>query len=106
MTLWLTMLAAGLVTLAIRWSFIGTAGAIVPPPWFVRLLRFVPIAALTALIAPDLVLAGDALSFAHPRFIAGMAAIAIAAASRDILATIGGGMCALWLAQYFLGIGA
>ena len=52
MSLWLTMLLAGAATFAIRLSFIGAAGRLDAPAWFRRMLRFVPIAALTALVCP------------------------------------------------------
>ena len=78
MTLWLTMLAAGLATFAIRLSFIGAAGRADAPAWFRRMLRFVPIAALTALVWPDLLIAQGQLSFGEPRLIAGVIAALIA----------------------------
>ncbi len=69
-----------------------------PPAWFARALRYVPIAAFAALIAPDLFAHGDVLvfDFANPRFIAGSAAFVVAALSRRVLLTIGVGMTALW----------
>ena len=73
MSLWLTVLLAGAVTFAIRLSFIGAAGRVGIPAWFERRLRFVPVAALTALIAWR---------------------------TRNVLATIGGGMLALWAMQW------
>jgi branched-subunit amino acid transport protein len=104
MTLWLTMLAAGLLTFLIRYSFIGTAGRVNPPDWFRRMLRFVPIAALTALVWPDLLMpAGEVdLSFANPRLLAGVIAALVAWRSRNIFLTIGVGMLALWGLQWWL----
>jgi branched-subunit amino acid transport protein len=100
MTLLLSMLAAGAVTFLIRLSFIGTAGSADPPRWFVRLLRFVPVAALSALVWPDLLLAGQHLSLLEPRCLAGVAAGLVAWRSGNILLTIGVGMAALWLLQW------
>jgi branched-subunit amino acid transport protein len=103
MNLWLIMLAAGIVTFAIRFSFIGAAGRVDAPGWFVRLLRFVPIAALAALVWPDLLVAGGHVDFGQARLYAGLAAAMIAWYSRSILATITGGMIALWLLQWLGG---
>ncbi len=102
MSLWLTMLAAGLATFLIRYSFIGAAGRVTPPAWFRRMLRFVPIAALTALIWPDLLLeAGGHLDFASPRLIGGLIAAAVAWTTRNIFFTIAAGMLALWCLQWW-----
>ena len=100
MTLWATMVVAGLVTFAIRYSFIGSAGRGSAPRWFVEALRFVPVAALSALIWPDLLLTGQGLDPLQPRLVAGLVAAVVAWRSRSVLATIGGGMLALWILQW------
>ena len=100
MSLWLTVLLAGALTFAIRLSFIGAAGRIGIPAWFERMLRFVPVAALTALIWPDLLIAQGAMSLGEPRLLAGLLAAAIAWRTRNVLATISGGMLALWAIQW------
>ena len=100
MNLWLTILLAGALTFAIRLSFIGAAGRMGIPAWFERMLRFVPVAALTALIWPDLLMAQAAISFGEPRLFAGLLAALIAWHTRNVLATIGGGMVALWMIQW------
>jgi branched-subunit amino acid transport protein len=101
MNLWFVLVAAGLITFATRLSFIALSGRYQPPSWFVVLLPFVPIAALTALIAPDLLLIAGQLSIGldNPRFWAGLVAIAVAAWRRNILLTIGCGFVALWAMQ-------
>ena len=103
MSLWLAILAAGLGTFLIRYSFIGAAGRFGAPAWFRRMLRFVPIAALTALICPDLLLEAGALDadFADPRLFAGLAAAAVAWRTRNIFLTIGIGMLVLWGLQWW-----
>lgn len=100
MSLWLTVLLAGALTFAIRLSFIGAAGRAGIPAWFERTLRFVPVAALTALIWPDLLIAQGAFSLGEPRLFAGLLAALIACYTRNVLATIGGGMLALWMIQW------
>lgn len=100
MSLWLTILLAGIATFAIRYSFIGSAGRITIPSWFEHMLRFVPIAALTALVWPDLLTAHGAISIGEPRLIAGVAAACVAWKTRNTLLTIAVGMLLLWAIQW------
>jgi len=102
--LWLTIGLAGGLTFLIRYSFIGAAGRIGAPEWFRRMLRFVPIAALTALIWPDLLMPGGELqlSLANPRLLAGLLAALVAWRTQNIFLTIGIGMLALWGLQWCL----
>ena len=100
MNLWLAMLLAGAATFAIRLSFIGAAGRMDAPAWFRRMLRFVPIAALTALVWPDLLISGGHLSFGEPRLIAGLLAAGVAWKTRSVSLTIAIGMLALWTIQW------
>lgn len=106
-TLWLTalFLLSGAVTFFTRLSFIGAEGSLRLPEWFHRWLPLVPVAALTALIAPDLVLIGGQLDLGmgNPRLIAGLVAVAVAARWRNSLLTIGTGFAVFvgmrWLFQ-------
>ncbi len=101
MNLWPTLLVAGLLTFAIRLSFIALEGRYQPAPWFVALLPFVPVAALTALVTPDLLLVAGELRFGidNPRLWAGLVAIAVAAWRKNTLLTIGSGFTVLWVLQ-------
>jgi branched-subunit amino acid transport protein len=101
MNLWWLMLICGVVTFCIRYSFIAAEGHYQPPAWFRRLLPFVPIAALTALVAPELLLVqGDILlGSGNPRLWAGLEAIVVAAIWRNTLLTIGCGFVALLVLQ-------
>ena len=102
MNLWLTMALAGLLTFLIRYSFIGAAGRFAAPPWFRGMLRFVPIAALTALIWPDMLMIDGALALGNPRLIAGLIAGLVAWRTQNIFLTIGVGMGVLWALQWWL----
>ena len=101
MSLWWLMLVCGMVTFCIRYSFIAAEGHYQPPAWFSRLLPFVPIAALTALVAPDLLLVhGEViLGSGNSRLWAGFVAIIVAALWRNTLMTIGCGFAALLVLQ-------
>ena len=99
MTIWSIMLAGGILTFLIRYSFIAAEGRFRPAPWFRRLLPFVPIAALTALVAPELLLVGGklTLTIGNLQLWAGLIAIVAAAIWRNTLLTIGVGFAALLL---------
>ncbi|MDP1734142.1 MAG: AzlD domain-containing protein [Sulfuritalea sp.] len=101
MNLWWLMLVCGLVTFCIRYSFIAAEGHYQPPAWFRRLLPFVPIAALTALVAPELLLVQGEIVFGsgNPRLWAGVVAIIVAALWRNTLLTIACGFAALFALQ-------
>ena len=96
-TLWLMMIACGVITFLIRYSFIGAQGNLRMPDWFQALLPLVPIAALTALVTPELfmVQGGISLGSGNARLWAGILAIVVAAVWRNTLLTIGVGFAAL-----------
>lgn len=103
MNIWGLMAMCGAITFAIRYSFIAAEGHYRPPTWFVRLLPFVPVAALTALVAPELVLADGvvAIGGGNPRFWAGLVAVVVAARWKNTLLTIASGFVALHVLQRF-----
>jgi branched-subunit amino acid transport protein len=101
MTLWLTILGMGLVTYAIRLSFILLLER-VEIPWRVRqALRFVPPAVLSAIVFPELLRPRGALdlSLGNARLIAGLLAALVAWRTKNILWAIAAGMGALWILQ-------
>ncbi len=99
MTIWGLMLVCGVITFVIRYSFIAAEGHFQPPAWFVHLLPFVPVAALTALVAPELLLVDGsiALGIGNARLWAGMVAIVVAVLWRNTVLTIGLGFAAFYL---------
>ena len=101
MNIWWLMVVCGVITFAIRYSFIAAEGHFRPPGWFHRLLPFVPIAALTALTVPELLLMHGELVLGsnNPRLWAGLVAIIVAAVWRNTLLTIGCGFLAFFLLQ-------
>ena len=74
MNLWVMFLLVGLLTYALRLSFVFLQGRVEMPSWFPRALRFVPIAVLSALIAPELFHPGGVLdvSLGNARLLAGL----------------------------------
>ena len=105
MNVWLIMVACGLVTFALRLSFIAAEGRVTFPRWFRLILPFVPVATLTALVAPELLLSQGALwlSWRNPRLVAGVIAVLIAAITRSVLWTLVGGFAGLALWSLMLG---
>lgn len=100
--LWLTILAAGLLTYSQRLSLIAFWGQFDLSPLMKRMLRFVPVSVLTALIIPELLLVESSLtlSLENPRLLAGLLATLVAWRTRNVLLTIITGMMALILLSF------
>jgi branched-subunit amino acid transport protein len=101
MNVWLVMVLAGLLTYAIRLSFILLFGRMEIPDWLQRALRFVPPAVLSAIIFPELLMPSGRLeiSAGNPRLLAGLIAVLVAWRTRSVIPTIVVGMLALYLFQ-------
>ena len=97
MKLWVVMIAGGALTFLTRLSFIAVEGKVALPGWFRALLPYVPVATLTAIIAPELVRPGGEwdVSLGNDRLVAGCVAIVVAAVTRNALVTICVGFLAL-----------
>jgi len=89
-SLWVVMIASGAITFLTRLSFIAAEGRVALPRWFHAMLPFVPVATLTALIAPEVLRPGGTweLSPLSPRIVAGAVAVLVAARTRNVLLTI------------------
>ena len=103
--LWLVFAAVALIALATRAIFIVLHGRASFPGWFRRALAFVPAAVLAAIAIPGtLTVAGQvSLAVDNPSLWAGIAALLVAWRTRNVTATIAGGMVALWLIQWGMG---
>jgi branched-subunit amino acid transport protein len=104
MTLWLTLLGMGLVTYAIRLSMMVLLERVTIPNRMRRALRFVPLAVLSAIFVPELLLPAGYLDLSpgNARLWAGLLAIVAAGLTRNVLLTIVVGMGALWILQAVL----
>jgi branched-subunit amino acid transport protein len=100
-TFWLTIVGAGVVTFALRLSFIALLGRIEVPTFLELALRYVPAAVLTAVVIPLLFYQDGALevSLGNERLLAGLVAVLIAWWTRNVLLVLGGGMAVLWTLQ-------
>lgn len=106
LSIWLLFLAIGLGTFTLRFLFIYLFGKIEMPEWLRRALRFVPAAALAALVFPALTHpAGQLdLSLQNFRLLAGLGGALVAWRTRNVLLTIVVGMALLWILETAFGI--
>jgi branched-subunit amino acid transport protein len=104
MNVWLTILAAGLLTYLTRLSFIFLTGRVTMPDWFMRGLRFVPAAVLTAIIVPETITWQGAPypSWRNPQIWAALVAVLVALRVKNVLIIIGAGMLAFLVFQWLL----
>jgi branched-subunit amino acid transport protein len=104
MSLWLALIGMTLVTFALRASFLLLPPHVETPALLRRALRYVPPAVLTAIWAPELLLAGHELqlSLENERLLAGVVAIAVAWRTRLTFATILSGLAALHLFAWLI----
>jgi len=99
MTLWLMILGMVIVTYSVRLSVMAWLGGDGLPPVIRRGLRYVPPAALTAIIAPALLMPEGRVDVSpgNLRLIAGVVAAVVAWRTRSMLLPIGVGMVLLWV---------
>lgn len=104
-TLWAVILISGLVTFALRLSFIAFLGRVELGPLSRRALGLLPAAALAALVAPAVFYQGGTLdvSLGNERLLAAAVAALVAWRTRNTLLTLASGMLALYLFGYLLG---
>lgn len=101
---WLVILALALGTFAIRYSFIGLVGDRKLPRWAERMLRYVPVAVMPALVAPLILWPQATGGSPDPaRLIASAAALVIAASTRSVIGAVAGGMAVLYAALALVG---
>lgn len=94
-TAWSVIVVAGVLTFAIRGSFLLAVGRLerLPDP-LMELLRLIPAAALAALVAPAMLRPDGDLVLFGPRPLAGAVALVVAVVTRNVLATIAVGLLA------------
>lgn len=104
MNTWIVMLSIGILTFATRLSFIALLERLRLPPGLQRALRLVPLAVLSAIIAPELAFYKESLLISplNPRLVAGVIAAAVAYYTRNVVWTILAGMTALWVLSLWL----
>ena len=102
---WILILGMLAITFATRYSLFAFPDLRFPP--LVRQgLHYVPTAVLTAIVVPGMLLPDGrtwALAWDNAYLLAGLITIAIAALTRHLLATIGGGLLVFFLLRGWLG---
>jgi branched-subunit amino acid transport protein len=105
MQIWLLILGMALITFVIRYSLFAFPDLRFPP--LVRQgLHYVPTAVLTAIVVPGMLLPDGQhwqLSLDNAYLLGGLATILIAALSRHLLATIGGGLLVFFALRAWMG---
>ena len=106
LSIWLLFVAVGLGTFTLRFLVIYLFGKIAMPNWLSRALRFVPAAALAALVFPALTHPTGQLdvSLNNFRLLAGLGGALVAWRTRNVLLTILVGMAILWMLDVVFGI--
>ncbi|MBT6123426.1 MAG: AzlD domain-containing protein [Candidatus Puniceispirillum sp.] len=101
--IWIVMIATGLINFATRFSMFSGFAPKQLPNWLEDALGFVPIAVLTAIIAPAVLFneTGTITIVDNTRVYAALVAIIVALITRSVLATISTGLIALWTLTYF-----
>lgn len=102
LTIWLVILALGVGTFLLRWSFLGAIGNRELPGWAARALRYTAVAVLPALVAP--LVAWPAATGGQPdpaRLTAAGVTLLVGVWTRDLLAAVVAGMATLFLVLYF-----
>ncbi|MFT4793786.1 MAG: branched-subunit amino acid transport protein [Paracoccaceae bacterium] len=96
-TLWVVILSLGLGTFLIRFSFLGLVGGRALPPLAMKLLRYVPVTVIPALVTPMVVWPKATGGETDPmRMIAAAVALVVGATTKNALAAIFAGMAVLW----------
>lgn len=103
MTVWIVIIGMGIGTFLIRFSFLGLMSGRSFPDWAMRLLRYVPVAVMPGLVAPLVVWPAATGGEVDPaRMGAAIVALAIGAATRNVLGAIFGGLTTLYLLLWLL----
>jgi branched-subunit amino acid transport protein len=97
--IWIVMLGGMLVTYGTRLSFVMFVPPEKMPEQLQRALHYVPVAVLSAIVAPALVCPSGTLdiSFKNPQLWAGLVACIVAWRLRNTWLTIGIGLIVLWI---------
>ena len=103
--IWLLMVMTGIFTFGARFVMLTGWVARGLPKWLIDALGFVPIAVLTAIIVPAVLIdsATDQIIVTqNARLYAAVIATIVALLTRNVIATICSGLATLWVLQWWL----
>jgi len=96
-TIWVVIVALGIGTFVIRFSFLGLLGSRELPEWALRHLRYTAVAILPALVTPMVLWPAATGGQTDPaRLIAALLALAVGYWTQNAIATIATGLAALF----------
>lgn len=103
LSIWITIAGMALITVATRTFMLAFGDRLALPERVRHALRFAPVCALSALIAPELLTdqGAWAVSAGNPKFVAGTLAIVVMLATRSMFATMVLGMAAFLALRWF-----
>ena len=103
--IWLVMVMTGIFTFGTRFVMLTGWVARGLPKWLINALGFVPIAVLTAIIVPAVLIdpATEQIIVTHnARLYGAIIATIVALLTRNVIATISSGLATLWVLQWWL----
>ena len=98
------MILTGLFTFSTRFVMLTNYIARGLPNWLIDALGFVPIAVLTAIIVPNVLIdpiTQKILLLGNERLVAAIIATVIALLTRNVITTICSGLCTIWFLQWW-----
>ena len=101
--IWFLMIATGVFTFGTRFVMLSGVFNKKLPSGLIKALGFVPIAVLTAIIVPAVLIDPANQHIAvkdNPRLLAAFIAIVVALTTRQVITTIGAGLATLWTLQW------
>ena len=102
--IWLVMIVCGLLTLSMRFVMFSNLAPRQLPGWLEEALGLVPVAVLTAIIVPAVIISpeGGLILAGNSTLPAALVAVTAALVTRSVLATIASGLGSMWILDYFL----
>ena len=103
--IWLVMIVGGIFTFGTRFVMLSGWVAHGLPRWLIDALAFVPIAVLTTILVPAVLIdpaTQQIVVTGNARIVAAVVATIIALLTRNVIATISSGLATLWFVQWWL----
>ena len=103
--IWLVMIVGGMFTFGTRFVMLSGWVAHGLPKWLIDALVFVPIAGLTAILVPSVLIdpaTQQIIIQGNARIVAAVVATIIALLTRNVIATISSGLATLWFVQWWM----
>ena len=102
--IWMVMIVCGLLTFSMRFVMFSDLAPKQLPRWLEEALSFVPVAVLTAIIVPAVIISpeGGLMLAGNSKIPAALIAVTAALITRSVLTAIASGLGSLWVLEYFL----